>query len=76
MGFDCSFNEYLTKVYSHLCCNITEEQRKHEYIVCYDYSEEEVRDNISYFQECYHSGLAAYKALLFFYDFLIDKKYG
>lgn len=75
-AFNCSFDEYITKVYSCLCCNITEEERNREYISCYDFTEEEVNKNISYFRECYNSGLSAYKALLFFYDFLIEKKYG
>lgn len=76
MCFNYSFDEYLLKIYSHLCCNISEEKRNSEYIVCYDYTEEEVNRHISYFKECYDKELSAYKALLFFHDFLIEEKYG
>ena len=30
------FEEYLKILYEHLCCNMTEEQRKKVYFVCYD----------------------------------------
>ena len=36
------FEWYLKTLYEHLCCNMTEEQRKKEYFVCYDYTEEQI----------------------------------
>lgn len=36
----------------------------------FNYSEEEIFDNIKYFQDCFEDNLSEYKALFFLYDFL------
>lgn len=33
-----------------------------------------LKDNVEYFKRCYENGLSAYKALLFFHDYLNDEK--
>lgn len=71
-----TFEKYIKKAYTYLCCNISEEQRKKEYVICYDYTEKQIDDNLNYFKECYQKELSPYKALLFFYDYLIEQKYG
>ena len=69
------FERYLKTLHEHLCCNMTEEQHEKEYFVCYDYTEEQINLNIDYFKNCQEQGLSPYKALLFFYDYLIEQKY-
>ena len=76
ISFNFTFDEYINKLYTYLCCNMTEEQHKNEYVVCYDYTENDVMNNIAYFKQCYRNELSPNKALLFFYDYLIEKKYG
>jgi len=34
----------------------------------FDYTDEQLRDNTSFFKECFEQGLSAYKALLFLRD--------
>ena len=41
--------------------------------ITYTYSNEVIDDNLDYFKDCMDQGLSAYKALLFFYDFLNEK---
>lgn len=38
--------------------------------ICYKYTENDIDNNIDYFNKCYQYGLSAYKALLFFFDYL------
>jgi hypothetical protein len=40
----------------------------------YSYEKDVLFDNIEYFRKCYNDGLSAYKALLFLYDYLVDKE--
>lgn len=47
------FEWYLKTLYEHLCCNMTEEQRKKEYFACYDYTEEQINLNVDYFKDCH-----------------------
>lgn len=54
---------------------MTKEQHEKEYYVCYDYTEEQIKLNINYFKDCQKQGLSPYKALLFFYDYLVGQKY-
>lgn len=75
MPYNTDFNLYLKILYKHLCCNMTKEQHEKEYYVCYDYTEEQINLNINYFKDCQKQGLSPYKALLFFYDYLVEQKY-
>ena len=70
-----TFNDYIDKIKTYLCCNMTEEQHRKEFIVCYEYSEEQIYQHIDYFKNCYNNELSSNKALLFFYDYLIELKY-
>lgn len=63
-----SFEDYILDVKSQLICNASEEY-KSKYIT-YNYSNEDIDNNKNYFYTCYNDNLSAYKALLFFYDFL------
>lgn len=40
----------------------------------YTYSEEDLMNNIEYFRNCYNQELSAYKALLYFHDYLNGNK--
>lgn len=62
-----SFDQYMSKVREQLDCNATEEY-KNEHIV-YMYSNDEIDNNLDYFEKCYNDNLSEYKALLFFYDY-------
>lgn len=63
---------YIEEVKSHLCCNMSEENRSR--FVCYEYTNEQVDNNIEYFEDCCNDHISAYTALLLFYDYLQDKK--
>jgi len=63
-----TFEEYLKDVKSQLCCNNKEDV---DYIT-YNYTEEQISRNIKHFESCLKHGLSAYKALLFFDDY-VDK---
>ena len=63
-----NFEEYMVDVKSQLFERATDEY-KNEYITYY-YSEEMVDSNLDYFKDCFNNRLSAYKALLFFDDFL------
>lgn len=67
-----SFKEYMADVYSQLECNMSAED-KAKY-VCYTCSEQTINENLDYFRYCHKSNLSAYKALLWFHDYLEDKK--
>lgn len=64
---NCTLEEYIADVKAQLCCNNPTNQI--EYIT-YDYTEQEIDRNIDYFETCMKDNLSAYKALLFFYDYL------
>jgi hypothetical protein len=66
-----NIKEYIEKVKSHLFCNASEEYAG-EYVT-YTYSNEEIDQNIDYFDECRKRELSEYKALLLFDDYLEDK---
>ena len=68
---NCILEEYIEDVKSQLCCN--NDLYKVNYIT-YDYTEEEIMTNMDYFKKCLENNLSAYKALLFFYDYL-NKEY-
>lgn len=67
-----SFKEYMADVYSQLECNMSAED-KAKY-GCYTYTEQTVKDNLDYFRDCKDTNLSPYKALLWFHDYLEDKK--
>jgi hypothetical protein len=62
-----NFQEYIKNVKEQLNCNATKEF-KEEYIT-YLYSNEEIDNNLDYFEKCMKKGLSAYKSLLFFGDY-------
>ena len=64
-----TFEEYIENVKSQLCCNNPEIVD----FITYDYSEEEIDENLDYFKECLDRNLSGYKALLFLYDYLLEK---
>ena len=61
-------NDYLKKVKEQLYCNASKAYRS-EYIT-YNYTNEQIDDNLDYFKKCNEVGLSPYKALLFFHDYL------
>lgn len=63
-----TFKEYMIRVREQLDCNASEEY-KSQYIV-YTYTNEQVNNNLDYFRKCKKQQLSAYKALLFFHDYL------
>jgi len=69
---NCTLEEYLADVKSQLTCNGTYEERL--LFVSYDYTEFQIDSNIDYFKDCLTQGLSAYKALLFFNDYLNEEK--
>lgn len=40
----------------------------------FTYTPEELYANVEYFKTCFNDGLSAYKALVFFYDFVLNNK--
>lgn len=68
MNMENNFEEYMKDVRSQLECNASEEYKKN-YLV-YTYTNEEVNSHLDYFKKCKESNLSAYKALLFFNDYL------
>jgi len=66
---NCTLEEYIADAKSQLCCNYPYPGYGTDYI-SYDYTEEQVDRNISYFEQCLKKGLSAYKALLFFPDYI------
>jgi hypothetical protein len=65
---DNKFEDYIKDVKKQLTCNASEDY-KNNYIT-YDYSNEQVKTNLHYFKQSMENGLSAYKALLFFGDYL------
>lgn len=64
-----TFEEYIKDVKSQLCCNNPEIVD----FITYDYSEQQINENLDYFKECLDRNLSGYKALLFLYDYLLEK---
>ena len=63
----CTFKEYMNDVYGQLECNATEDY-KSKYIV-YTHTNEEVNNNLDFFEEMYNEEISPYKVLLFFSDY-------
>ena len=64
-----TFKEYIEDVKSQLCCNNPEIVD----FITYDYSEQQIDENLDYFKECLDKNLSGYKALLFLSDYLLEK---
>ena len=62
------FEGYIKRVKEQLTCNTPNSE-----FITYEYSENQVDDNLEYFRECMQSGLSPYKSLLFFDDYLNEK---
>ena len=64
-----TIDEYMNDVFSQLDCNASDDYRsKH---IVYMYEPEQVTVNMDYFMACLRGGMSAYKALLFFHDYLV-----
>jgi hypothetical protein len=63
-----SFDDYILKVKSQLVCNADDFQKANHYL--YDYTDNQIDENLNYFKGCYREGLSEYKSLLFFHDYL------
>jgi hypothetical protein len=63
-----NFEEYLDDVKSQLYCNASSHYRSN--YVTYGYSNSQIEENLIFFNDCFNSRLSAYKALLFFSDYL------
>ncbi len=59
---------YIKIVRKQLDCNATEEYKKS--YVTYLYTNDEIDEHLDYFERCKNFGLSAYKALLFFDDYI------
>lgn len=66
--FAIGFKEYIEKVKENLCCNMSDDERK--VLVCYEYTDKDIDNNLEYFKDCYDKELSAYKALLYFNDYI------
>lgn len=66
--FAVSFEEYIEKVKSNLYCNLSEDEKKVFY--SYDFTEDEIDNNLEYFKDCYNNDISAYTSLLLFADYL------
>ena len=61
--------EYIWDAKTQLICNQTMSGVECQYIL-YDYTNEQIDENLDYFKACRKNNLSSYKALLFFYDYL------
>jgi hypothetical protein len=68
-----TFKEYIECVKSQLDCNASDIGKSN--CTTYTYSNELVDDNLDYFEDCYNNNLSAYKALLFFDEYLGGVEY-
>lgn len=70
-----TFEEYLDDTKRHLLYYQKEEDKNDTTLIfsLYDYKYEKILDNKEYFRKCMEDGLSAYKALLFFEDYLEQK---
>jgi hypothetical protein len=50
------------------------DHHKNNYVT-YTYSNEEIDNNLDYFEYCFGTNLSTYKALLFFSDYLTDDEW-
>jgi hypothetical protein len=66
-----NFEEYMLDVKSQLDENATDFHKENH--ITYMYSNELVDNNLDYFEDCMNKELSAYKALLYFYDYLSEK---
>lgn len=66
--FAVSFEEYIEKVKSNLYYNLSEDEKKVFY--SYDFTEDEIDNNLEYFKDYYNNDISAYTSLLFFADYL------
>jgi hypothetical protein len=64
-----TFEEYIQDVKIQLECNEIEGR---DGWVLYTHTNEDIDKHLNHFKDCYDVGLSAYKALLFFYDHLIN----
>lgn len=66
-----TFEKYINNIKSYLTCN-----NKEILQTTYDYTEQDIENNLTYFTKCFYCKLSGYKALLFFYDYLNSKRLG
>ena len=62
---NCTYKQYVADLKSQLCCNDPLPD-----CISYDYTDDQIDDNSKYFKNCHKRGLSAYKALLFFSDYM------
>jgi hypothetical protein len=65
---DINIDGYIELAKKQLYCNTTQEEKDVYYT--YNFTNEQIDDNIPYFIKCLERDLSPYKALLFFHDFL------
>jgi len=63
--------KYMEEVRERLYSNATDYYKNN--FITYTYSNEQVDENVNYFEECMNKSLSSYKALLFFGDYLETK---
>ena len=66
--FAIGFKEYIEKVKENLCQNMTEDEKS--VLICYEFTDDDIDNNLDYFKNCYNQELSAYKALLYFNDYI------
>lgn len=69
-----SLKNYIWDAKTQLVCNQTMGGVEYQYIL-YEYTNEQIDDNKSFFNNCRKDGLSAYKALLFFSDYLKGEEF-
>ena len=67
------FEDYIENVKEQLECNATDYYKDN--FITYYFSNEQIYDNLDYFEKCMKSELSAYKALLFFSDYLRGERF-
>jgi hypothetical protein len=67
------FDRYMQDVFSQLDENTSDEYKKEH--VTYTFSTKLVNNNLDYFEWCMGKQLSAYKALLFFSDYLHNEEW-
>ena len=60
------FSKWLNGLLEQLDCNVTDEHRKKYPYNIFPYSEEEIRNNMDYFMDCWFRGLSQYISLSLF----------
>jgi hypothetical protein len=61
-----TFEEYINDAKSQLYCNASEDYRSN--YITYNYTNEDIDNNLTYFKSCFNKSLSAYKALLYLSD--------